>query len=128
MKITLLVALALAFAGTADAAVKPKPWMWAPTKMETRLVATQPFVWQEVKLLGATCVGRGKVVAGRYTSFRCTIRFGSGNIVPYGATVFTRILPVGSGKLCVVATPAGKAVPHEAGTLGITVAEGRACP
>lgn len=125
---TALLSSAAFLGAAAAAAVKPKPWQWTAAKMNTRLMAAAPFVWDEVELQTARCVGQGKAVARRYSRFRCAISFGSNNIQPYGAQVLIRVLPVGSGKLCVVATPDGKAQPHIEGTNGIQVADGRACP
>jgi hypothetical protein len=95
--------------------------------MAKRLVAANPFVWGESYSKAATCVGRGHGMAGRFSAFRCNLEFGNVNTT-YQAPVRTRVLPFGSGKLCVVATPDGKAVPYTPGTGGITVAPGRAVP
>lgn len=108
-------------------AATPKPWMWSPTRMNTRLAAASPFVWDTFRVKTAACTGTSKAVSGRYTRFRCQMSYGDANGT-YAATVLTRVLAVGSGKLCVVANADGKALPHKEGTKGITVADGRACP
>lgn len=91
--------------------------------------AAAPFVWSEVRLQTATCAGQGKSVAGRFSRFQCTITFGDVNMSsPYGAELLVRVLPVGTGKLCVVAGPDGKAVKPTGGTAGVDIAVGRARP
>lgn len=125
--VLLVLALGLALASTAAAVAKPKPWMWTPARMQARLVAAQPFVFDAARLLTAGCTGIGHPVKARYSRFRCQISFGDANS-SYAATVFTRVVPVGSGKLCVVATADGKAEPYTPGTAGLTVATGRVCP
>ncbi len=122
------VAVAAVFAGSADATVpKPKPWQWPAAKMSTRLMAAAPFVWDEAKLQKVACVGQGKQVASRYSSFRCRISFGSINATPYTADLVARVLPVGTGKLCVVQGADGMAVRPGGGSAGVRVADGRGC-
>lgn len=118
-----LVFVTLTFVSIATAAPKPKPWQWTPVKAATRLYAANPFEFLDVSQVGVEeCKGRGRGVAGRYSAFRCQIEFG------YTATVMIRVLPFGSGRLCVVATADGKAQPHTPGTQGIQVVPGRSCP
>lgn len=114
----LIACLALVAVSVAGAAT-PKPWQWTPLKAQKRLVTAQPFVFDTATLESATCVGRKPSVAGRFSKFRCTIAFGS-----YTAPVTIRILPVGSGKLCVVTAIDG----YTPGTLRVQVAPARRCP
>ena len=101
-----LAILALALGSAAAASIKPKPWQWTTTKMNTRLIAAAPFVWSEVKLETASCAGQGKPVAGRFSRFQCKITFGDVNMSsPYRAELLAKVLPVGTGKLCIVAGP-----------------------
>jgi hypothetical protein len=67
-----------------------------------------------------------KARAGRYSSFTCQVAFA------YSIPVLVRVLPVGSGKLCIPTTvnPSGELVtlPYKPGTGGLRVVPERACP
>lgn len=130
------VAVALFVAAGAFGKVRPKPWQWAPAKIEKRLVAaatadcTAVFSCLEAGAVGrASCKGTSRPVAGRYSVFRCRAYLEGPNITP--DTIFfdvlVRIRPVGSGVFCIVSTADGKAAPHVDGSVGISVAEGRRC-
>ncbi len=124
-------------AGSAQSArPKPKPWQWAPAKIEKRLVAaatadcTAVFSCFEAGGVGrAICAGTSPPVAGRYSAFRCRAYIEGPNITPDTQffDVLVRIRPLGSGVFCVVSTPEGKAVPPTGGTATFIVAEGRRC-
>ena len=108
---------------TATAAV-PKPWQWTPRKAGVRLLAANPFVFLDSQLRSATCTGLGRSRAGRYSRFRCEIEWG-----PYGVLVLVRVLPIGSGRLCLptaVAQQSGERVALP-GRFPSVVPE-RACP
>ena len=114
---------------TAIGAVKPKPYQWTPAKAGTRLLASAPFVWSEdVHLMTSTCLGTGKAAAGRYSRFACRISFGGTNVVPYKATVVAKVLPVGTGKLCIPVGSDGMAVTSTGSSAGVRVATGKSCP
>ena len=112
-------------ATTTAALPKPKPWHWTPAKAAVRLTALNPFMFHDIKgVESSTCVGRGRGRAGRFSAFQCEITTSL-----YKAPVLIRVLPVGSGKLCVVSTPEGNAVlPGITTKAAIMVAAGRACP
>lgn len=117
-------------AATTDAALpKPKPWQWKPEKVVTRLTAASPIVGGDVgsDVLSARCTGQGRGVAGRFSRFTCQTQWGSSN-GSYTSILTIRILPIGTGKLCVVTTPEGQAVPHTPGTGGTRIKPERACP
>ena len=136
----LAVALAaLAIVAAADAAVpKPKPWQWKPAKVTTRLMAATPIIGGEAgsEVLSAQCTGLGRGVAGRFSRFTCETRWGSSRTAIYTSTLTIRILPLGSGKLCVVTTAgapgtpplAVPVVPYTPGTQGTRIYPERACP
>ena len=91
-------------------------------------MAAAPFVWSAVKLETAACAGQGKPVAGRFSRFQCKITFGDVNMSsPYRAELLAKVLPVGSGKLCIVAGPDGKAVKPTGDSAGVDIAAARAC-
>jgi hypothetical protein len=128
--VALVLAAFALIAGTTDAALpKPKPWQWKPAKVVVRLTAARPIIGSEIgeDILSARCTGQGRGVAGRYTRFTCETRWGSSN-GSYTSTLTIRILPIGTGKLCVVTTPEGKAVPHPLGKQGTNIKPERACP
>src|SRR5262245_26768470 len=93
--------------GSASAAVKPKPWQWTPTKAAATLTAIGPTTFDAGEIgnnvYGAVCPGLGRGVLttkGRvYSRFACTFRLGSSN-GSYNWGVILRVLPVGTGKLC----------------------------
>ena len=121
------VLLASIVVASATAALpKPKPWHWTPAKASARLLAANPFIFSDTSLHGATCIGRGKARAGRYAQFQCEIEFA------YRWPVLVRVLPIGSGKLCIPTTlnTDGELVtlPYKPGTAGVRVAPERACP
>ena len=101
-----LVASAL-IAASADAAVKPKPWQWTPTKAAARLTALGPTTFKAGEIgnnvYGNLCLGLGLGVlttgGRRYTRFACIFRVGSSN-GSYNRSSIVRILPLGTGKLC----------------------------
>ena len=99
----LSVLLASSVLASASAAVKPKPWQWAPQKVVLRLTAVKPIVGGEIgsNILSARCTPQGRGVAGRYSRFVCDTRYGGSN-GSYTQPLSVRVLPVGSGKLCVV--------------------------
>lgn len=124
-----LAAFAL-IAATTDAALpKPKPWQWKPAKVVARLTAASPIVGGDVgsDVVSARCTGQGRGVAGRFSRFTCDTRWGGSN-GSYTSILTIRILPIGTGKLCVVTRPEGKAVPHPAGRQGTNIKPDRACP
>lgn len=106
-----LVASAL-IAGIVDAAVpKPKPWQWTESKAATRLTAIGPTTFQAGEIgntvYGNVCRGLGGGVltqsGRRYTRFACIFRIGSTN-GSYNRAAIVRILPTGTGKLCLDVT------------------------
>jgi hypothetical protein len=109
--------------------VSPKPWLWTPEKVVARLTAASPIVGGDVgsEVLSARCTGQGPGVAGRFSDFTCDTRWGSSN-GSYTSILTIRILPIGTGKLCVVTTPEGKAVPHPPGRQGTNIKPEWACP
>ena len=93
---------------SASAALKPKPWQWTERKAATRLTAMGPTTFDAGEIgntvFGNVCRGLGRGVLstkdGRhYTRFACTFRVGSTN-GSYNRAAILRILPIGSGKLC----------------------------
>lgn len=117
--------LAAVLAGPATAATKPKPWQWTPQKVEKRLAASSPIVGGDISgdILEAHCVGKGRGVAGRFSRFVCTTRWGNTN-GSYRSTLTVRILPRGTGKLCIVTAADGRALPAP----GPAIKPERACP
>ena len=93
---------------SASAAVKPKPWQWAPQKVALRLTATKPIDGGEIgsNIYSARCTPQGRGVAGRYSRFVCDTRYGGSNTASdYVALLSIRVLPVGNGKFCVLTVP-----------------------
>ena len=127
-----LSALLVASAAAA-VAPKPKPWQWKPEKVVLRLTAAKPIVGGEVgsDILAAQCTPVGKGVARRLSRFTCVTKWGGSN-GNYTSTLTLRILPLGSGKLCVVTTTNNSgeivAVPHPAGRAGTRIQPQWACP
>ncbi len=93
--LVLAALVAVIVATSALAVVKPKPWQWKPEKASARLLAANPFVFLDSRLRSATCTGVGRSRAGRYSQFQCEIEWG-----PYSVLVLVRVLPIGSGRLC----------------------------
>lgn len=124
----LVALLALAATATSGQAAKPKPWQWTPQKAEKRLTASSPIVGGDVgsDVLAVSCFGKGRGVAGRFSRFICEMRWGSSN-GSYTSSLTIRILARGTGKLCVVTTAEGRAVPYE-GAAGPMIVTARACP
>jgi hypothetical protein len=125
--------VALMIISAAASATRPKPWQWSPGKMTTRLIAEDVFSPQGLPTEYAFCYGRGGSVAGRFSAFRCHLGNGNPNYQIFFTDILTRVLPVGSGRFCIVATPPAsdgerKAVPYIAGTPGFNVPPSRACP
>ena len=134
-----LTLAALAIVATADAAVPtPKPWQWKPAKVTTRLMAATPIIGGEAgsDVLSAQCTGLGRGIAGRFSRFICETRWGSSRTAIYTSTLTIRILPIGTGRLCIVTTTgapgtppvAVPAVPYTPGTEGTPINPERACP
>jgi hypothetical protein len=120
-------------ASAAGALPKPKPWQWKPAKVVTKLIAAQP-IYSASEVLSASCTPQGRGVAGRFSRFTCDTRWrGEGT---YTSVLTIRVLPIGTGKLCVVTTAVTsevlpdipRAVPYNAGTLGTLIKPERACP
>ena len=101
----LSVLLASIVIASTSAAVKPKrkPWQWTPQKVVLRLIAAKPIVGGEIgsDILSARCTPQGRGVARRYSRFICDTRHGSSN-GDYTLPLSIRVLPVGTGKLCMV--------------------------
>lgn len=77
----------------------------------------------------STCVGQGRGVARRFSAFKCTVLVDSSQGEPI--SILMRVLPVGSGKLCVVSTTVNgvvMATPEPGGKPRLIVAAGRECP
>jgi hypothetical protein len=132
-----LAALAVVAIGTA-AIPKPKAWQWKPARVSARLIAATPIIGGEVgsHVLSAQCTGLGRDAAGRFSRFTCETRWGSSRTAIYTSTLTIRILPVRTGKLCVVTitgvpgTPpvAVPVVPYTPGAQGTWINPRRACP
>ena len=106
--------LAAVVVASATAALpKPKPWQWTSQKLVLRLTAVKPIMGGEIgsEILSAQCTGRGRGVAGRFSRFTCQTRWGSLRTEINASTLTIRILPVGTGKLCVVTTSGAQDVP-----------------
>jgi hypothetical protein len=135
-RLVVAVLIGLVATTSASAATRPKPWQWTTGKAATRLAAADPFNAPADELgddvLSARCVGKGRSVSARFSAFLCEARIGGSN----GALIWPvliRVLPVGSGKICVVTGPDGLSLPREPvrpGGIpgGYPVATGRACP
>jgi hypothetical protein len=126
--------LAALFVASASAVLpKPKSWQWKPAKVVLRLTAAKPIIGGEVgsDILAAQCTPMGKGVAGRFSRFTCVTKWGGSN-GNYTSTLTLRVLPLGSGKLCVVTTlnNSGEAVavPHKPNTQGTRIEPQLACP
>ena len=91
-------------ASAAAVVKKPKPWQWTPTKVALKLINVKPINGGEIgsDILSVRCVPQGRGVAGRYSRFICTGKYG-GSVGRFGMTLAVRIRPIGTGKLCVVA-------------------------
>ena len=121
-------------ASASSALPKPKPWQWTPQKVALRLKAVKPINGGDVgsNILSASCTPTGRGVAGRYSRFTCTGGYGGSN-GSYGMTLTIRVLPIGTGKLCVVGVttsryPGAVFAQHPTGKLGPPVNPGFACP
>lgn len=120
----LVLAFSITAAGTAIAATQPKPWQWKPPKAATKLVAAQPIAFDSYRLSSATCVGKSKGIAGRYSRFLCQVSYST-----FTSPLLIRVLPVGTGKLCVVTAADGRSLPRDAKTpVGLLVVPARVCP
>jgi hypothetical protein len=125
--------VALMVISAAASATGPKPWQWTPEKMAMRLITVDVFRPQGLPTEHANCVGQSRSAAGRFSAFRCRIANDNPNYQTFVTDILTRVLPAGSGKFCIVATPPAfdgqrKAVPYKTGTLGFSVLPSRACP
>lgn len=120
-----VVCLVLGLTLTSAATSAIKPWLWKPAKVETRLKASSPLAPADVgnAILEASCRGTGRGVAGRYSRFTCQARWGGPN-GGYDSLLTIRILAIGTGKLCVVTAPDGRAIPLP----GPRVLPERTCP
>jgi hypothetical protein len=104
--ILLSASLASSVVGTAAAGL-PKPWQWKPARAEARLIAVDPIVARNVpsRLLWASCKGQGRGIAGsvsvRFSRFTCRVGYGRPE-APSSITLTVRVVPVGTGKICVV--------------------------
>lgn len=73
--------LALGAAAATAAAAEPKPYQWTPSQAVAAIRAQgdELYVDQERflprDLVSLTCRGKGKAMAGRFTSFRCAATF-----------------------------------------------------
>ncbi len=110
-------------ASAAAALPKPKPWQWTPQKASIRLTAADPFVFSDIRLESSECTGTGKAVAGRYSRFQCKITTSA-----FWTLVLIKVLPVGSGKLCVMTYPDGRTIHPLTTKGGMPVVPERACP
>ncbi len=101
----MLFLVGLVCVSTANAAT-PKPWMWTPAKVQTRLYAVAPDALRlttdrSSDLTAIKCVGTGVSVLRRYTSFRCAAHMTIGGVTPGTAlTVFVKIRKQGTGAMC----------------------------
>jgi hypothetical protein len=129
----LLASIVVASASAALPKPKSKPWQWKPAKVVLRLTAGQPIIGGEVgsNILAAQCTPQGKGVAGRFSRFTCVTKWGGSN-GNYTSTLTLRVLPLGSGKLCVVTTTnhSGEivAVPYKLHMQGTKIKPELACP
>jgi hypothetical protein len=133
MTLALALVVFAVIAATSSAALpKPKPWQWKPEKVITRLTALRPINHGSLgaEMLAVRCTGQGRGVAGRFSRFTCETQWRSEGT--YTSTLTVRILPVGTGKLCVVTTTNASgelvAVPFKPGTAGLPIKPALACP
>ena len=91
-------------ASAAAVVKKPKPWQWTPQKVVLKLTALKPISAGGLgsNILSARCTPKGRGVAGRYSRFTCDTRYG-GSTGSNTTVLSIRVLPVGTGKLCIVA-------------------------
>lgn len=129
--LALVALVVMAYSVTATAAIKPKPWQWPPAKVVAKLKASSPIAAGDSspEIDSAVCRGLGHGTAGRYSRFTCHTTWAQGN---YASTLTLRVLPLRTGKLCVVTTMSvgGQvvAVPYTSGTQGTRIVPSRACP
>ena len=86
-------------------AALPKPWQWKPEKVELKLTASKPGISAGglgSNILSTRCTPKGRGVADRYSRFTCDTRYG-GSQGSETTVLSVRVLPVGSGKFCIVA-------------------------
>src|SRR5262245_6594173 len=90
-------------ASAAAVVKKPKPWQWTPQKVVLKLTAMKPVSAGGLghSILSTRCTPTGRGVAGRYSRFACDTRYG-GSTGSNTTALSIRILPVGTGKLCIV--------------------------
>lgn len=120
----LALVLMLSITGTAVAGTTPRPWQWKPAKAATKVVAAQPIAFDSYRLSSATCVGKGKGIAGRYSRFLCQVSYST-----FTSPLLVRVLAIGTGKLCVVTAADGRSLPRDAKTpVGLLVVPARVCP
>ena len=101
--VSVLFALVVAVPAVAATSAKPKPWQWTPQKVVLKLTAAKPISAGGLgrNILSTRCTPKGRGVAGRYSRFTCDTRYGGSN--GSNTTVLSvRVLPVGSGKFCIV--------------------------
>ena len=92
-------------AETIAALPKPKPWQWKPEKVELKLTASKPGISAGglgSNILSTRCTPKGRGVADRYSRFTCDTRYG-GSQGSETTVLSVRVVPVGSGKFCIVA-------------------------
>lgn len=96
--------LFLVVAAAASETVKPKPWMWTPTKVAQRLVAIGYITGNAGRqtITAVSCQGRSRPVAGRYTAFKCEATWPDVNMSSGkgGALVWVKLKQAGTGKIC----------------------------
>lgn len=94
--------LTLLWATTAAAAVWP--WYWTPAQAARNLSASKPAAMPgDYAMTTATCMGSGKPLAGRFTSFKCQATFKPTKLQtrPRTVTLWMRVRPYSSGQGCV---------------------------
>jgi hypothetical protein len=103
--LTALCALFLA-AASAGAATKPKPWQWTTATATKQVAKADPGIFGRGTLTVSRCVGKGKVVAKRYTSFQCAAVFKprSFSDPTQRPVMFVKVRPVGKGQACISLT------------------------
>lgn len=105
-RLLVVVFVALLAVGSAQAAAKPKPWMWT-TAVAARQVSSLDLWRSEGTLSGVRCQGKGKAVAKRYGAFHCSATFKPQRIADPTETVgfWVKVRKQGTGQPC--ASPTG---------------------
>lgn len=96
-----LVAVAALVLVSSAMAATPKAWQWTPDHAAKALVRNGTALFPDGGVQSATCIGVLSGAKGRYSTFKCTAKVGSGDpAVSYTWTIWAKIRKQRSGAIC----------------------------